>query len=478
MLVMNDACPFRLLLSFRTLRARRSMVMLLCVLMSTPALFAADRVEVDQWFVGRLNGQPALQGHALVTRHDAGGSTDSMETVLLIARRMGTQAISIETRETQVYEVDAQGRVQAFRFDHVENGTVTAASGMVQGGRVRGEVVRLGRRSPVDLPANQPLWGQQASQERLAQRTWRSGDREAFAQVALLGNQVQVVTSTAAFVARETGGNLRFDVSMDAVPVPMGMTITPTGMLAGMTMNLGLFSIVVEPVAKPVALAGAELDPVRLVQASGPAPRQGTLNRFRLATGVRVPTDAFQHQDGAVVTVRATAAPETLPDPAPLLRAEPQLETDDAALRAWVAEQIAGVSASAERAEHLRLAVRSWITTKDLSQADASALETFRSRRGDCTEHANLLAATLRIAGIPARVDVGLVYSAVHGGWVGHAWNSAYLDGGWVHLDSAYPGIPRSCYLRLGSAGGEWAATGAALLGTLGVIMGTTVTTL
>lgn len=50
------------------------------------------------------------------------------------------------------------------------------------------------------------------------------------------------------------------------------------------------------------------------------------------------------------------------------------------------------------------------ITTKDLTTAFASASEVARTRAGDCTEHAVLLAALLRCRGIPARVCHGLVY--------------------------------------------------------------------
>jgi transglutaminase-like putative cysteine protease len=260
----------------------------------------------------------------------------------------------------------------------------------------------------------------------------------------------------------------------------MGMTITRQGDLAGMNMNMGIFTIDIVPAAGPVKLAGAELDAVSLVTAAGPAPATRAANRYRLPPAAQVAADEFQSQDGAVVTVRSRAEPSPLADAQPFLRAEAQLELDDAALRAWVENLAQGHREDAERlAEHLRLAVRSHITTKDLSQGDASALETFRSKRGDCTEHANLLCAALRIAGIPARVEVGIVFSAVHGGWVGHAWNSAHVAGRWMHLDSAYPGIARSCYLKLGStSGGNWASTGAALLANLSKILGKTVETL
>lgn len=447
---------------------------------------AADQVTLDQWFVGRLNGQPALQAHARVVRHEDGSSSDGMETVVLIARKLGTETIRFEISEAQRYEVDAQGRIRSFRFDHVENGTVTAATGRVEDREVVATVLRLGRSETtrIPLPPGQELLGQQAGQERLAARSWKAGDKDVFAQLALLNGQVLVVQTTAAFKTTDAQDRLVFDVVMDAMPLPMGMTITRKGDLAGMRMDMGIFAIDIVPSAGPVKLAGAELDAVNLVNAAGPAPGPGPVNRFRLPAGAMVASDEFQRQDGQVVTVLDESAPQPLMDPRIYLGKEAQLETDDAALRAWVEGLAKNQKKDGELVELLRLAVRSHITTKDLSQGDASALETFRTQRGDCTEHANLLCAALRIAGFPARVEVGVVFSPVHGGWVGHAWNSAYIgDGGaglptgrWIHLDSAYPGIARSSYLKLGTtSGGAWTATGAALIGNLGTLAGKTV---
>lgn len=458
-----------------TLR-RLALLCLLPVLLS-----AADRVSLDQWFVGRLNGQPALQAHARVTRHDDGTSSDALETVVLIARKLGQQTIRFEVRESQVYEVDATGRIRSFHFDHVENDAVTAATGRVEGGVVVATVLRLGRSETTRIPLakDQALLGQQAGQERLAARTWKAGDQEVFAQLALLNGQVLVVQTTATFKQADPQDRLVFDVLMDAMPLPMGMTLTRQGDLAGMHMNLGLFAVDIVPSPGPVKLAGAELDAVNLVNAAGPAPGAGPVNRFRLPEGATVAEDEFQHQDGRVVLTRNQAEVRPLAEARPFLAREAQLETDDAALRAWVEGLVKDAPVAAERAELLRLAVRSHITTKDLSQGDASALETFRSQRGDCTEHANLLCAALRIVGIPARVEVGVVFSPVHGGWVGHAWNSAQIGDRWIHLDSAYPGIARSNYLKLGStSGGAWTATGAALMGNLGKLAGKTVETL
>ena len=107
----------------------------------------------------------------------------------------------------------------------------------------------------------------------------------------------------------------------------------------------------------------------------------------------------------------------------------------------------------------------------DATPGDLSALEAWKARKGDCSEHANLLCAALRIAGIPARVELGFVYAGALGGWGGHAWVSAYdrETRRWLQLDAAYPGISRGCYLRTGSPGG------AALDGGVSTLLGGTV---
>jgi hypothetical protein len=67
------------------------------------------------------------------------------------------------------------------------------------------------------------------------------------------------------------------------------------------------------------------------------------------------------------------------------------------------------------------------------------ALSTLENRVGDCNEHAVLLAALARAAGIPCRVEAGLVY--MQGRFYYHAWNLVYL-GQWITVDSLFGQIP------------------------------------
>lgn len=69
----------------------------------------------------------------------------------------------------------------------------------------------------------------------------------------------------------------------------------------------------------------------------------------------------------------------------------------------------------------------------------SNALETLENRMGDCNEHAVLLAAFARAAGIPARIEVGLVHLLDR--FYYHAWNSVFL-GKWITVDALMDQIP------------------------------------
>jgi hypothetical protein len=65
-----------------------------------------------------------------------------------------------------------------------------------------------------------------------------------------------------------------------------------------------------------------------------------------------------------------------------------------------------------------------------------NALDALKSGEGDCNEHSALAVALLRAAGIPSRVEVGLVY--VNGAFYYHAWVGVYLGGKWISTDPTF----------------------------------------
>lgn len=68
-----------------------------------------------------------------------------------------------------------------------------------------------------------------------------------------------------------------------------------------------------------------------------------------------------------------------------------------------------------------------------------NALDTLINRVGDCNEHAMLVAALGRAAGIPTLIEAGLVYQG--GRFYYHAWNVFYLDG-WITADGTLNQFP------------------------------------
>lgn len=167
---------------------------------------------------------------------------------------------------------------------------------------------------------------------------------------------------------------------------------------------------------------------------------------------LQLPTTAVQRceRDGEtlVVTVDldAPAKPETLtPEQRQAcLKPSLMLDSDDDAVQALLKKS--GVQAMKDddaKARALTQFVRRSIASKNLSVGLATASEVARTLEGDCTEHAVLLAALLRAAGVPSRCVSGITYAdgfmQQQQIFAYHMWTQAYLDGRWVDLDAALP---------------------------------------
>lgn len=112
------------------------------------------------------------------------------------------------------------------------------------------------------------------------------------------------------------------------------------------------------------------------------------------------------------------------------------LQTSDARVREHARKAAAGSRDPGTIAVRMEQYVYKELKKKNFSTALASAAEVADSLEGDCTEHACLLAAMLRVEKIPSRVAVGLVYSDRLGAFGGHMWTEAWLDGHWIPLDA------------------------------------------
>lgn len=115
---------------------------------------------------------------------------------------------------------------------------------------------------------------------------------------------------------------------------------------------------------------------------------------------------------------------------------EPMVESDHPEIRALA------MSIEKDRAADYVDRVYQWVrnnlTYAGFVADDLGALSAFKTRRGDCSEYAYLVAALDRVRGIPTKVLGGYVVSsnAVVKASEYHNWNEVYLDGKWQLVDA------------------------------------------
>ena len=132
----------------------------------------------------------------------------------------------------------------------------------------------------------------------------------------------------------------------------------------------------------------------------------------------------------------------TEPQRADALKPTPWMNFEDSRLAARAQRVALGATEPSLIMRRLANYVRGHMSVQRIDMLGyGSALEAFRSRRGDCTEYAVLLAAMGRALGVPTRVVSGLVYSRYFEGqrhvFVPHVWVHAWTGAGWQSFDAA-----------------------------------------
>jgi len=133
---------------------------------------------------------------------------------------------------------------------------------------------------------------------------------------------------------------------------------------------------------------------------------------------------------------KALRLPITAPEMKEYLASE-ELVQSDAPEIVKTAKEIVGAETNSWRAA---CKINQWVH-KSLAKVGtatfSNALDTLRTRKGDCSEHSVLAAALCRAAGIPARQCAGLAYWTPQGGFAGHQWTEVWV-GQWVAMDPAF----------------------------------------
>jgi hypothetical protein len=134
------------------------------------------------------------------------------------------------------------------------------------------------------------------------------------------------------------------------------------------------------------------------------------------------------------------------------LQSSPFIQSDDPLIRKQVKKIISPRDSDAVKATK----IVDWIyrhVEKRPVLSVPNATETLENLVGDCNEHAVLLAAMARAAGIPAQIEAGLVYQ--RGRFYYHAWNVLYL-GEWITADAVFGKMPADVtHIRLVRGGAD-----------------------
>jgi Transglutaminase-like superfamily len=410
------------------------------------ALPPAGLIERDEWFGVRRDGMRVGRAHRVTTRTASGQRFT--EDLLVSLVMLGEPQI---VRTSLDAETDERFALRGFRFTLVSPATAFSATGASDGKRLAVTYGAEGKTRETTIPIGEPIYLPVTLRPRVLAGDLAPGTAYAIPvlnPLTLRNEPLTVKVEGRAAVA----GQDAIVLSEEQHGMRARVWLAPDGSVLREEGSLGL-TLVRE--SREAALAGdARLAPLDLV-ASSRIPVAGRIDdprnvarltlRMRGAAAASVPSDPPRQR---VSGDRLRVERERLPAGSALgavdralagyLAPAPFLESDDPEIVA-TARSIVGAERDATAAAR---ALVTWVNAH-LEQAPSvtvpSAREVLAARRGDCNEHAVLLTALARAAGIPARVVAGAVY--LDGAFYYHAWSELWI-GAWVTADAVFHQLP------------------------------------
>jgi hypothetical protein len=386
------------------------------------------------------------------------GGSELVEQAWMRVTTMGmTQELRLRTRARLLPDLS----LERLEFELASGPFRFRAEGEVAGDTLTVHTETAGARRRIDLPLNRKLYLPAAVLYALSPGQLKPGDRYAFDifDPATLGQaavQLEVVE-------RETIQVM--GAELPAVRVSMGVRGMTQSAWIGeggdILRERGLLGMRLEKTDRDDAvrglgtIAGEDLAAAAAVAVDRELPDAAVRGQLRVRLG-GPGADRLQLKGGrqtvadGVLTVERERLEELPPAPATAelgalerayLRPEALIQSDHDRIKSQVRAILGEVSATEAPVEAARLLVE-WVHRNIEKRPVLSlpdALSTLEHRMGDCNEHAVLLAALARAAGIPARVEAGVVY--LRGRFYYHAWNLLYV-GRWVTADAVFGQMP------------------------------------
>jgi hypothetical protein len=428
---------------------------------SLPAAPGASASVRESWMNIFHNSRKIGYAHTRLEPHP--GGSELLEQVWMRVTTMGmAQELRLQTRARLLADLS----LERLEFELASGPFRFRAEAEVAGDTLTVHTETAGARRRVELPLKRKPFLPAAVLYAMSPAQLKPGDRYTFDifDPATLGQaavQLEVVERETLQVMGAERAAVR--VSMGV----RGMTQTAwIGEGGDVLRERGLLGMRLEKTDREDAvrglgtIAGEDLAAAAAVTPDRAIPDAAGRERLRVRLGgpgaERVPVKGGrQTVAGGVLTVDRERL-DDLPPAAGLgtleqayLKPEALIQSDHERIRAQARAILGSVSATAAPLEAARLLVdwvhRSIEKRPVLSLPDA--LSTLEHRMGDCNEHAVLLAALARAAGIPARVEAGVVY--LRGRFYYHAWNLLYV-GRWVTADATFGQLPADVtHLRL-----------------------------
>lgn len=451
--------------------SRRSLLAVIALLLLLPVATRAEpaaerEAETEhRWFRIHFQDQPAGWVHE-VTRRD--GERITSEAITHLAIKRGRATIEVETTMRFVETADGEP---------IEMATTQKLPGQESRKHVRftddGHIVTItqgGREHREKRPPFEDDWLPPAAASRYIERQLERGAEtirfrtlDPTIQLRPFEATLEVLGSERIELPSGEVEAIKRRVTMSNLPgVSPIEYVDEDGRMLKTTFTFGTFRMEMVAVDRALAQGKIEAPEILLDSLVNPdfslvRPRELRRAAFRLSVDdgrfPDLPETAVQRvervdESTAIVRIdldRPGDEPAEAKTEAPGIRHTPMIDGEDPRI-VDLAERAAGEAEGddpAARAEAMRRFVHGYMREVNLTVAMASASEVARQRRGDCTEHAVLLAALLKADGTPARVASGLIYARRFAGqrdvFGYHMWTQAWLDGRWVDLDPTLP---------------------------------------
>jgi len=424
----------------------------------------------DRWYAISIRGEPAGWMRTLQRVEGDGLVTSTTDLNLSLSRG----ALQVEIEMTSSFTETKTGEPVSMRSRQQLGAAPTETVFEFTDSKLIARTTTGGRTGEIELPLPEGTWLTPVQAERYVSQRMKAGAESVSVRtLEPLSGPAPITITRSNFtperltIKGETFEAVRCDVTSSSTP---GLTTTEyldrdgsiikTSVVMGglpIEMTLADPSVAQEEIRAPELMVSTFVRPSRAIDRPRETRRAVYILRGPGDALADLPMTAAQSvavREPGTVEVRVdldarVPAPEPDATDEAYRAATPFVDSRDEVIRglARAATEKTGRD-PAERAEAMRRFVYGYVASKHLGVGFATAGEVARTREGDCTEHATLLAAMLRADGIPARVVTGLIYADQFAGarriFGFHMWTQALLpgeDGGhvWVDLDPTLP---------------------------------------